>query len=343
MRRSTGVDSLIGEREQTSAAAPVAIRRIVHARCRRGRGLGRAASIRRRSPRTWRSSQPSPSSWPTPARTEARYRLLETTRAYAHAKLDAAGEVDATARKHALYYAELLDLFKAATGGSGNSAPNTSPMRAPGWSWCFSAAGDAELAVRLANGSTRLFREFSLRANVGSGRLRAAHPPRIDAGHLLGSEPARLRSATASCSPRATASRRRTAFEKGLTIAQALGDDSRSVPAARRPAHVLPPAGRVRRAARRSPGGRRPSLPRWRIRRRSSGPMSCSASPTILPATRPPPMPPCRHRWSTFRTLQLREPTTWASSGQARWFWPGRCGCRAFRPGHCAHARSGSG
>lgn len=91
-----------------------------------------------------------------------RYRLLDTTRAYAHAKLVEAGELGDTARKHAFHYAELLNHFHVRNQKIGEfGAEHVANVRA-GLEWCFSAAGNAELAIKLANASTRLFREFSL-------------------------------------------------------------------------------------------------------------------------------------------------------------------------------------
>src|SRR5207237_4344316 len=48
--------------------------------------------------------------------TEPRLRLLETTRAYALARLAESGEREAVARRHAEYYRELLEI--AATGAA---------------------------------------------------------------------------------------------------------------------------------------------------------------------------------------------------------------------------------
>ena len=232
---------------------------------------------------------------------KARYRLLETTRAYAHAKLDAAGEVDATARKHALYYAELLDLFKARNRKLGEFGAEHIANARAGLAWCFSAAGDAELAVRLANGSTRLFREFSLLGECWQWCDRAL---RILPEFMRDTYwELNLHASIGYCLmfTQGNSEQTCTAFEKGLTIAQALGDyfyQFRLLAGL----HMYYRRRASSAGCLPSPGRRRPSLPRWRNRRRSSGPTSCSASPTILPATRPPPMPPCRHRWSTVRT-----------------------------------------
>jgi predicted ATPase/DNA-binding winged helix-turn-helix (wHTH) protein len=155
---------------------------------------------------------------------KARYRLLDTTRSYAHAKLDAAGEVDATARKHALYYAELLDLFKARNRKLGEFGTEHVANARAGLAWCFSAAGDAELAVRLANGATRLFREFSLLGECWQWcdrALRILPETMRDTYWELN-----LHASIGYCLmfTQGNSEQTRTAFEKGLTIARALGD-----------------------------------------------------------------------------------------------------------------------
>lgn len=154
----------------------------------------------------------------------ARYRLLDTTRAYAHAKLDAAGEVDMTARKHAAYYAELLDLFRARNRRIGEFGAEHIANARAGLEWCFSAAGDADLAVRLANGSTRLFREFSLLGECRQWCERALailpEPMRDTSWEL------NLHASVSYCLmfTRGNSEQTCTAFEKGLKIARALGD-----------------------------------------------------------------------------------------------------------------------
>ncbi|MFZ5778671.1 MAG: ATP-binding protein [Pseudomonadota bacterium] len=154
----------------------------------------------------------------------ARYRLLDTTRAYAYAKLDAAGEVHATARRHAEYHAELLDLFKARNRKLGEfDAEHLANARA-GLEWCFSAAGDAELAVRLTNGSTRLFREFSLLGECWQWCDRALRilPEAMRGTHWE----LNLHASIGYCLmfTQGNSEQTRTAFEKGLTLARALDE-----------------------------------------------------------------------------------------------------------------------
>lgn len=132
--------------------------------------------------------------------TQAQYRLLDTTRAYALEKLEGHAEADVVLRRHAEYVAgylesqraALLALLKAERGAAYPSASgNIHP--APDWSfgprrnnriatglaaastpssqlgniraaleWSFGPDGDDEIATRLAAASVRVFLELSL-------------------------------------------------------------------------------------------------------------------------------------------------------------------------------------
>ncbi len=88
---------------------------------------------------------------------DARWRLLETVRAYAMDKLAASGEWDAVARRHAEYYRDFFATFnlnaKADEEIGGDELPTyareVDNLRAA-LSWAFSIAGDAGLGVALA-------------------------------------------------------------------------------------------------------------------------------------------------------------------------------------------------
>jgi predicted ATPase/DNA-binding winged helix-turn-helix (wHTH) protein len=96
-----------------------------------------------------------------------RYRLLDTTRAYASGKLSESGEADEVRRRHASYFLELLERV------DGNSF---TPLQAKSFAifadqlgnvrtaleWCFSERGDCALGVALAAASAPLFLEMSL-------------------------------------------------------------------------------------------------------------------------------------------------------------------------------------
>ncbi len=97
----------------------------------------------------------------------ARFRLLETTRAYALDMLAASGEFEQVARHHAEYF---LDLFERAEAKqSTDSAPDwltahgrwIDDLRAA-LDWAFSPGGDPAIGVALVVASERLWFELSL-------------------------------------------------------------------------------------------------------------------------------------------------------------------------------------
>jgi predicted ATPase/DNA-binding winged helix-turn-helix (wHTH) protein len=96
-----------------------------------------------------------------------RYRLLETTRAYALEQLVQAGEFEAAARRHAGRY---LDLFEAAEAESetrptdewlADYGPRIDNVRAA-LDWAFSATGDSSIGVALTISSVPLWFQLSL-------------------------------------------------------------------------------------------------------------------------------------------------------------------------------------
>jgi predicted ATPase/DNA-binding winged helix-turn-helix (wHTH) protein len=132
--------------------------------------------------------------------TQAQYRLLDTTRAYALEKLQEHAEVDVVLRRHAEYVVGYLESQRVALRGLAKTEraaanPNLSGKSrpAPAWSpgprgntqiatersaistrsgqlgniraaleWSFGPNGDDEIATRLAAASTQLFLELSL-------------------------------------------------------------------------------------------------------------------------------------------------------------------------------------
>jgi len=96
-----------------------------------------------------------------------RYRLLETTRAYALEKLVQAGEFDSVARRHAVRY---LDLFEGAETESetrptdewlAEYGPRIDNVRAA-LDWAFSPSGDASIGVALTIAAVPLWEQLSL-------------------------------------------------------------------------------------------------------------------------------------------------------------------------------------
>jgi predicted ATPase len=97
----------------------------------------------------------------------ARYRLLDTSHAYAIEKLDESGEREHVARRHAEYYRELFE--RAET--EWQVRPAAEWLSEYGWSidnlraaldWAFSAGGDASLGVALTAAAAPLWMHLSL-------------------------------------------------------------------------------------------------------------------------------------------------------------------------------------
>jgi predicted ATPase/DNA-binding winged helix-turn-helix (wHTH) protein len=94
----------------------------------------------------------------------ARYRLADSTRAYAQEKLAASGDAGAISRRHACYFHGLLEKI----GGEANrdlsaAAEEFGNVRAA-LTWCFSDQGDRRAGVALAAASVPLFFKLSLLA-----------------------------------------------------------------------------------------------------------------------------------------------------------------------------------
>jgi predicted ATPase/DNA-binding winged helix-turn-helix (wHTH) protein len=98
---------------------------------------------------------------------EPRYRLLETTRAYALEKLEEHGELDPISLRHAEYVIQQIDSQKEIR----SALPRAERVAAYSWQlsnvrsaleWSFGAHGNDEIATRLAAASTQLFLELSL-------------------------------------------------------------------------------------------------------------------------------------------------------------------------------------
>jgi predicted ATPase/DNA-binding winged helix-turn-helix (wHTH) protein len=97
----------------------------------------------------------------------ARYRLLETTRAYAWQKLRESGEDQKIARRHCEQLTEALEVFGAQIWARPSPdsidffASNLSNLRAA-LDWCFSDPGGTALGARLSGASASLFFQAGL-------------------------------------------------------------------------------------------------------------------------------------------------------------------------------------
>ena len=97
----------------------------------------------------------------------AHYRLLDNTRAYALEKLEAAGEADATARRHAEHYRDLLERTEADSASKPTSAVRLAYSRQldnvrVALDWAFGTRGDPALALALTTAAVPLWKHLSL-------------------------------------------------------------------------------------------------------------------------------------------------------------------------------------
>jgi predicted ATPase/DNA-binding winged helix-turn-helix (wHTH) protein len=95
---------------------------------------------------------------------EVRFRLLETMRAYALAKLAESGEAEALGRRHAAYHRDLVEAaWNRSAGGdfAAAYAPEIDNIRAA-LSWALAPGGDASIGVALAAASAPIWLEMSL-------------------------------------------------------------------------------------------------------------------------------------------------------------------------------------
>ncbi|MDR6661318.1 putative ATPase/DNA-binding winged helix-turn-helix (wHTH) protein [Tardiphaga robiniae] len=91
------------------------------------------------------------------ASSRVRYRLLETTRSYAKAKLDESGEANDVRCRHAECYRDILQAADAGVAG----VSHLDNVRAA-LEWSFSRFGEKKLGVSLTVASSRLFLELLL-------------------------------------------------------------------------------------------------------------------------------------------------------------------------------------
>lgn len=123
--------------------------------------------------------------------TSARYRLLETMRAYAQQKLFEAGETDALQQRHAGYYARLFEPCFAEFWGDSSEAMLLSRYGAEldnlarALDWAFGPDGEPALGARLAADAGAilafhgLFLDLARWSGAGLSVLGASDPPEI--------------------------------------------------------------------------------------------------------------------------------------------------------------------
>ena len=105
--------------------------------------------------------------------TQPRFRLLDTTRAYAIEKLDSSGERERIARRHAAYYRDLFERAEAEAPARPTAewladyAGEIDNLRAA-LDWAFSPGGDGSIGVALTTAAVPLWMRLSLLEECGS-------------------------------------------------------------------------------------------------------------------------------------------------------------------------------
>jgi predicted ATPase/DNA-binding winged helix-turn-helix (wHTH) protein len=158
-----------------------------------------------------------------------RYRLLDTTRAYARAKLIDSGEEAATLRRHAIYCTQYLEHTasrpRSAISGEERDTrlAHLGDVRAA-LEWCFSETDDNKLLVALAAAASSLFIELSLtaecrrwteRALAALGEDEHGTPQELELQAALGH---------ALMFSRGNTDQVQSALERGLRLAEDLAD-----------------------------------------------------------------------------------------------------------------------
>jgi predicted ATPase len=161
------------------------------------------------------------------------YRLLDTTRSYAAAKLAERGEADHTARRHAIFYSNFLEndeIIQSTFDEHDFSgyARHIGNVRAA-LGWALSGRGDVAVGIELAAWAAPLFIGLSLLEEC-RGWCERALAVLDDAGQGTRQEMS-LRGALAQSSmyTRGHSDQVRAEFERGLALAEAFQDRARQL------------------------------------------------------------------------------------------------------------------
>jgi predicted ATPase/DNA-binding winged helix-turn-helix (wHTH) protein len=153
------------------------------------------------------------------------YRLLDTTRAYALAKLIDSGEADEAAQRHAMYFCEFLNDALTTSELNDNSAyrGQLGNVRAA-LEWCFLERGDLQVGIVLAAAAARFFLETSLwtECNRWSERAIAALDDETRGTHRELELQAAL--GLSLMFTKGNSEQARLALERGLELAEKLED-----------------------------------------------------------------------------------------------------------------------
>src|SRR5277367_6024684 len=161
------------------------------------------------------------------------YRLLDTTRAYAAAKLASRREAHRIARRHAIFYSEFLEhdeIIQSLFGEHYLSgyAPHIGNVRAA-LGWALSDHGDAPVGIELATWAAPLFIGLSLFEECREWCERALAT--LDGGSRDARQEMILQEALALLSmlTRGHTDQVRVAIERGLALAEACQDRGRQL------------------------------------------------------------------------------------------------------------------
>jgi predicted ATPase/DNA-binding winged helix-turn-helix (wHTH) protein len=158
----------------------------------------------------------------------ARYRLLDTTRAYALEKLGESAERERIARRHAEYYRDLFERaetewrVRPAAEWLGEYAWRIDNLRAA-LDWAFSADGDATLGVALTVAAIPLWMHLSLLEEC-RGRLEKALAALRPGANRDARREMKLHAALAALHTGGAVSETGAAWTKTLEIAESLED-----------------------------------------------------------------------------------------------------------------------
>jgi predicted ATPase/DNA-binding winged helix-turn-helix (wHTH) protein len=164
---------------------------------------------------------------------ESTYRLLDTTRAYAVAKLAECGEADRVARRHAIFYAKFLEhdeIIQSLFGEHDLSgyASHIGNVRAA-LGWALSDRGDVAVGIELATWAAPLFIGLSL---LGECRLWCERAQAALDGASRGTRQEMILQealALSSMFTRGHSEQVRVEFERGLALAEAFQDPARQL------------------------------------------------------------------------------------------------------------------
>ncbi|HEX2492623.1 MAG TPA: winged helix-turn-helix domain-containing protein, partial [Steroidobacter sp.] len=149
-----------------------------------------------------------------------RYRLLDTTRAYASVKLRETGMVGEVRRRHARYY---LDWLTRSTDVAAAPVEHTANIRAA-LEWAFSNEGDAEIGLGLATYACELFLRLGMLTESRRWSERGLESLSPERGGSLQEMALQAAIGHATMITAGSTGAAREALERALRIAEELGD-----------------------------------------------------------------------------------------------------------------------